>query len=231
MRQSLLASPRTFRILLGIGLTALALALLAAGQLKRLHDPEFIGTPYPDTPLAEDFVLTDHTGATVHLSDYRGRAVLLFFGYTHCPDVCPLTLAKLTRLLAEEGIGPEDAAIVLVTVDPENDTPEQLAGYVSGFAPYTTGLTGDEATLRRILADYGVYAAAAGDGPTAAAGAHAAHAEREEHSAHAPGVTILAHTTQVFGIDRAGHLRVLIHPDQRDEFVAPDLRALASIPG
>ncbi len=214
MTQQFLARPRTFRILLGIGLAGLALVLLAAGQLRRLHQPDFNGTPYPDTPLASDFTLTNHHGEPARLSDFQGRAVLLFFGYTHCPDVCPLTLAKVTRLLAAEGLGPDEVSVLLVTVDPENDTPERLAEYVSGFQPYVTGLTGEEAELRQILADYGVYASPASSQPD-----------------HAHGVNILAHTTQLFGIDRAGRLRVLIHPDQHDEIVAPDLRALAAIPG
>lgn len=182
--------------------------MLAFGQLARIADPDFNGTPYPDAPDAPDFALVDHTGETTRLSDFEGKAIFLFFGFTRCPDVCPLTLAKLSRLLEAEGLSPEQVRILLVTVDPEHDTPERLATYLSGFGPWVTGLTGDEDTIRGILADYGVHAT-----PT--------------HGSH--GETAIAHTTQVFGIDRAGRLRVLMHPEERDEIVTADIRALVRI--
>lgn len=197
--------PKSFWILLAVGLSGLALAGYSAVRLAGTPVPRFHGTPYADAPPASPFALVDHRGDTAALEDHRGRAVLLFFGFTRCPDACPLTLNRLTRILDEGGIGPDRASILLVTVDPEHDTPERLSEYVTAFGPAVTGLTGDMAELRRVYAEYGVYAQPG-----------------ESHQGHAS----IAHTTAVFGIDPVGRLRVLIQADQPAEVVEADIRTL-----
>ena len=208
---SLLQNPstRTIRLLVAVGCFAFAAAAFAGVQLDRLRGPGFNGTPYPDTPPAPEFALVDHTGQPAALGDFRGSPVLLFFGFTSCPDFCPLTLDRLSKVVAAD---PDlaDVRILLVTVDPENDTPEQLASYVARFGPGVTGLTGAEDDLQRVYADYGVFAQ-----PTVG------------HD----GATALAHTPVVFGIDRVGRIQVLIHPEESEEIVAGDVRALAAIEG
>jgi protein SCO1/2 len=193
-------------LLVLVGLLSFGIAAYAATELGILGPPAFSGSPYADSPPAPEFTLPDHRGGTTSLADYRGRAVLLFFGFTRCPDFCPMTLAKLSRLLDETGLGPDRVAILMVTVEPEYDTPERLAAYLERFGPAATGLTGNQSEIEALFADYGVFAQ-----PTTTHG----------------GEPSLAHTTQVFGIDAAGRLRVLIHADEPDEVVGRDVRALA----
>ncbi len=102
-----------------------------------------------------DFTLTSHTGQPVSLSDLRGKPVLLFFGYTHCPDVCPLTMLAFRRVHEALGEQADDIAYVFISVDPQRDTPEQLARYLEQRnVPFVIGLQGDDATLQRIARDY-----------------------------------------------------------------------------
>src|SRR5665213_3607812 len=111
----------------------------------------------PHGPLAPDFTLTDQSGRPFRLADLRGHTVALFFGYTHCPDVCPTTLAALARAKRKLGPGGEALDVVLVTVDPARDTPATLKRYVRLFDPAFAGLTGSEAQLDPVYAAYHVY--------------------------------------------------------------------------
>ena len=110
----------------------------------------------PAGPLASDFTLTDQNGRPYTLSASRGHVVALFFGYTHCPDECPTTLAALAR--AKQKAGPAGATfdVVLVTVDPAHDTPAALKRYVAQFDPAFTAVTGSEAQLAPVYAAYNV---------------------------------------------------------------------------
>jgi protein SCO1 len=166
----------------------------------------FHGTAYPDAEPAPAFTLTDHRGHEASLGDFRGRAVLLFFGFTNCPDVCPLTLARLGRAVEEMGRRGNDTQILLVTVDPARDTPEALDAYVRQFGPNVTGLTGDSETLGAMRSAYGVFAAM--------------------HADHQTGQEMVMHTDAVFGIDRRGRLRVLLHADGPEAQLQADIRAL-----
>jgi protein SCO1 len=111
----------------------------------------------PSGALAPDFTLTDQDGQPYTLSAHRGHPIALFFGYAHCPDVCPTTLSALAR--AKRKLGPEGAAfdVVLVTVDPARDNPATLKRYVHLFDPAFAGLTGSEAQLDPVYAAYHVY--------------------------------------------------------------------------
>jgi len=93
--------------------------------------------------LAPDFSLTDANGKARKLADFRGKVVVLFFGYTHCPEVCPTTLADLARVMRELGAEAEKVQVLFVTLDPERDTPDVLAKYVPYFHPSFLGLYGD----------------------------------------------------------------------------------------
>ncbi|MGH7708612.1 MAG: SCO family protein [Vulcanimicrobiaceae bacterium] len=107
--------------------------------------------------LAYDFTLTNSAGKPYALTDARGRAVALFFGFTHCTDVCPETLAKLVRARANLGPRAGDARIVFVTVDPKRDSPEAMASYVSRFGNGIVGLTGSPAQLAPVYRAYHVW--------------------------------------------------------------------------
>jgi protein SCO1 len=195
--------PQHLWALFGAAVAGLAAAAFAAFQLY--GGPAFHGTTYADSPPAPTFTLVDHDGRSATLEEHRGRAVLLFFGFTRCPDVCPLTLGRLTRILREADLGPDRVSILLVSVDPEHDSPERLADFLEPYGAGITGLTGETSTIGQILAEYGVYAQ-----PTTGHG----------------GAETLAHTSVVFGIDPAGRLRVLLHADDPPSLVEGDIRKL-----
>jgi protein SCO1 len=195
-------------VLLGIVLAAVA--VYAAVRLQQARSPQFNGTAYPDSPPAPDFQLTAQDGQPRTLSDFAGSAVLVYFGFTRCPDVCPITLSRLTALLNEEKISPDDVNVLLISVDPEYDTPERLAEYVARFGPQVTGLTADTATVRAVMEDYGAYA---------------------QQTTGNYGENTLAHTDIIFGIDPVGRLRVLLHADEEPELLESDIKALIRATG
>ena len=156
----------SFQLLFAI-LAALALVILmglagafAPNILEAMRGP----APTPtvggmvidkDTP-ARNFTLTDQDGRPLKLSDLRGRAVMLFFGYTHCPDICPLSMGEFKAVKKVLGDRGDEVAFVMVSLDPSRDTPEVMKRYVEAFDPDFIGLTGDENTVHSASADYGV---------------------------------------------------------------------------
>jgi protein SCO1 len=198
------AAPRRPGILLILSLAGIVLAIVVIfGALR--GRPSFHGTPWDPPQAAVDFQLTDHAGQPARLSDHRGKNVLLFFGFVNCPDVCPLTLTRLSSVLRDIGADTSQVRVLLVTVDPERDTPEALADYVTGFGPHVTGLTGDADSLAGVRASF--------------------YAHASSHDGH-DGHRMVNHTTQVFGIDRAGQIRVLISPEFDLATVKADVRTL-----
>jgi protein SCO1 len=109
-----------------------------------------------------DFSLPDTTGKTRTLGDFKGKAVVLFFGYTHCPDVCPTTLAELSQAMQQLGDKAKQVQVLMVTVDPSRDTPELLGQYVAAFNSSYIGLRpADDAQLQKVAKDFRVYYAKA----------------------------------------------------------------------
>ena len=111
----------------------------------------------PSGPLASNFTLTDQHGKPFTLFSQRGHAVALFFGYTHCPDVCPTTLAALAHAKKRMGAAGNDLRVVFVTVDPQRDTPAVMGRYVQLFDPSFIGLSGTGAQLAPVYKAYHVY--------------------------------------------------------------------------
>ena len=113
------------------------------------------------------FALIDHTGRAVNERDYRGRYLLVFFGYTYCPDVCPTTLQEIATTLDLLGTEASGVAPLFISVDPERDTPEVLRAYVAAFDPRITGLTGSVEQVKDVAKIYRAYfaKAKAGEGP------------------------------------------------------------------
>lgn len=155
------------------------LFLLAACQ----SEPEYHGTLWPSPQEAANFTLTSAAGP-VSLSDYEGKVVLLYFGYTFCPDVCPGTLADLGYVMRELGRDADKVQVIMVTVDPERDTPAQLADYVTHFHPSFIGLSGTEQEIAAVAAQYGVF--------------------YQRHEGTAATGYLVDHTARVFVIDRQG---------------------------
>jgi protein SCO1/2 len=148
--------------------------------------------------------------------------VLVFFGYTRCTDYCPLTLDRLSRAVRELGGRAGGARILLITVDPANDTPPALKRYVARFGGRVQGLTGDTAALAAAWRAYSVYVAPARRRPR----------RRRRPSPGAPHAALppaLAHSGVVYGIDRRGDLRVVIPDGATAEETKDDVRALARL--
>jgi protein SCO1 len=104
------------------------------------------------------FQLVDQDGKPFSDKDMKGRPFLVFFGYTHCPDVCPTTLFEMSQVLAKLGKDADRTGALFITVDPERDTPQMLKEYLSNFDPHLRGLSGDQAAINAALKAYRVYA-------------------------------------------------------------------------
>ncbi len=110
-----------------------------------------------------DFLLVNQDGKTVSSADFRGRVSLVFFGFTHCPDICPVTTATMAKILASLGDKADGVAPIFITVDPKNDTPEVLKSYLANFDPRIIGLTGTDAQISAAADAYKAYFSANGD--------------------------------------------------------------------
>lgn len=140
-------------------ITAAIAGVIAGSLLIRAGaPPELHGTLFQPPVESKDFTLEATTGGQASLSDWRGKYVLLYFGYTFCPDVCPTTLSDLKAMRAALGAEQADAVqVVMVTVDPQRDTVEHLADYVTYFDPTYVGLTGTPEEIQQVASDYGIF--------------------------------------------------------------------------
>ena len=152
------------------------------------------------------FTLTDDTGKVVDAADFRGKLVLLYFGYTHCPDVCPLTLTHLHVLMQRLGPLADRTRVLFVSVDPARDTPAILHAYVSAFDPHITGLTGTPAQIEALAKRYRV---AYNRGPTLPGGGYE-----------------VAHSAGIYLFDRRGRARLLATDADPIGAIEHDVRGL-----
>lgn len=199
-----LASALLIAVLLA-GIVLAARSLLGAGHGQALAWNGMVAEPALRVPAT---ALTDQRGETVRLTDHQGRIVLVFFGYTNCPDVCPLslqTMAQVRRLLGSDA---EQVRFYLVTVDPERDTPERLAAYLRLIDPTFGGLTGEPVALAEVYAAFGV------------------RAQKESYSESTAGYSV-AHTSLIYAIDRSGRIRLAYPMGLGAEQIAADIRRLA----
>ena len=119
--------------------------------------PKFQLTDITGADFARSFQLTDHNGKPRSLAEFKGKVVVVFFGYTHCPDVCPVTLSELATVAKELGKDAQRMQVLFVTVDPERDTPAVLAKYVPAFDPEFLGLYGDAETTARTAKEFKIF--------------------------------------------------------------------------
>lgn len=119
------------------------------GGVSKVAQPAAIGGP---------FQLTDQTGKAVTDKDLKGKPTLIFFGYTHCPDVCPTSLFEMSEVLRAMGKDADKVNAVFISVDPERDTPATMKDYLSSFDPHLEGLSGDPAETAKVITSYRVYA-------------------------------------------------------------------------
>jgi protein SCO1/2 len=135
----------------------LLLAIIEAGCNAPSRGPAFELTDITGAEFGRDFRLTDHSGKPRTLADFKGKIVVVFFGYTHCPDVCPVTLGELAMVAKELGKDAERMQVLFVTVDPARDTPDVLAKYVPSFNPAFLGLYGDAEGTARTAKEFKVF--------------------------------------------------------------------------
>jgi protein SCO1/2 len=119
--------------------------------------PRFNSTDITGADYGKDFKLTDHTGKLRTLADFKGRAVVMFFGYTRCPDVCPTTMVEMKQIIEKLGSDGKRVQVLFVTVDPERDTPALLAQYVPAFDPGFLGMYADLETTQKTAKDFKVF--------------------------------------------------------------------------
>ncbi|HEY7655522.1 MAG TPA: SCO family protein [Burkholderiales bacterium] len=148
----------------GWGLKRLVAALLLtlaaaclAGCGERGDAPGFKLTDVTGANFGKELALTDHTGKPRTLADFRGKVVTVFFGFTHCPDVCPTTLAEMAQVVKALGPDGDRVQVLFVTVDPERDTQQVLARYVPAFHPGFLGLYGDAEATARAAKAFKIY--------------------------------------------------------------------------
>ena len=137
-----------------IALIVLACVLAACGQPAA---PKFQLTDVTGASFGKTFALTDHTGKPRTLDDFKGKVVVVFFGFTQCPDVCPTTLGEMAKVVKELGADGGKVQVLFVSVDPERDTRELLKQYVTAFHPSFIGLVGDAEATARTAKEFTVY--------------------------------------------------------------------------
>ncbi|MBO9338034.1 MAG: SCO family protein [Chloroflexus sp.] len=184
------------------------LCLLVLSGCTLTNTPSVSTSTIIDPPtVLSDFSLPASTGGELRLSDLRGQPVLLYFGYTRCPDYCPITLSEFRRVREELGDDGERVHFVLISVDPVYDTPEVLATYLQAFGAGFIGLQGNDATLRRISKEYGLTYRHGGG-----------------HQHH--GSAGVEHSTASYLIDQNGRLRIVYPYGTAASVYVQDIRTL-----
>lgn len=135
------------------------LIALSAFALSACRDEpvRFNGTDITGADFARDFALTDHNGQARTLANFRGKVVVVFFGFTQCPDICPTTLSDMAQVKQKLGAQGEQLQVLLVTLDPERDTPTLLSQYVPNFDPSFLGLTGTPEAIAQTAKEFKVF--------------------------------------------------------------------------
>jgi protein SCO1/2 len=179
-----------------------AVTLAACGP----DGPRFQNADITGASFGRDFVLTDAKGKTRKLADFRGKAVVVFFGYTQCPDVCPAAMATLAEAMRKLGHLSDFVQGIFVTLDPERDTPQLLSNYVPAFHPSFIGLYGDAAQTEAVAKEFKVV-------------------YRKVPGA-TPQTYTVDHSAGMFVFDPEGRLRLFVSHGQSADVLARDLREL-----
>ncbi len=182
------------------------LAVALAAVLVACSKPGFNNVDISGASYAREFSLTDHTGARRTLADYRGRVVVIFFGYTQCPDVCPTTMQEMAEVRRSLGKDADQVQVLFVTVDPQRDTREVLAQYVPGFDPSFVGLYGTTEETARVAKQFKIFYQKV-PGPTETS-------------------YTIDHTAGSYVIDRSGEPRLFLRHNQGAAPIVADLRQL-----
>jgi protein SCO1/2 len=199
MDTSVVRSRWSFRVSFTAGLLAAVSGLYGCNP----QPPPFRGTSVDNVVWGRDFTLTAHTGERFDSQSLRGKVQVVFFGYTHCPDICAPTLAKLAQARQQLGDDAVKLQVLFVTVDPTHDTPAQLTKFLAGFDPTFIGLTGTQQEIRQV------------------AGNHMSYFKAEGKNSQQ-----VTHTGTMYLKDRQGRMRVLVKESVSVEDLVHDLRLL-----
>ena len=150
-------TPQRSRLLLVLGAFTAGLVLCFAAITAVIGGFSFQGTALRTAQIGGPFRLTDQNGRAVTDQDLKGKPFLVFFGFTHCPDVCPTTLFDMSEVMKSLGSDANRVGALFITVDPQRDTAASLKDYLSNFDPHVEGLTGDPAALAAVAKEYRVY--------------------------------------------------------------------------
>jgi len=170
--------------------------------------PSFRNADITGAEFGKDFALTDHTGKPRTLVDFRGKVVVMFFGYTRCPDVCPTTMAELKQVLGKLGDDARRVQVLFVTVDPERDTQALLAQYVPAFDPGFLGLYGDLAATAKVAKEFKMF--------------------YQKVPGSKPDNYTMDHTAASYVFDAQGRLRLLVKHGSGGDALVEDLKTLLS---
>lgn len=186
-------------------LTGLFAMLLVACDIaappRKFNHVDITGATY-----ARELALTDHTGKARTLDDFKGKVIVVFFGFTQCPDVCPTTLSELAGVVKQFGPEGERIQVLFVTVDPERDTRELLAAYVPNFNANFLGLFGDPAATEKVTREFKVHVA--------------------KVPGRTPGSYTVDHTAGSYVFDKQGRIRLFVRHGKSSDDLVSDLRAL-----
>jgi protein SCO1 len=191
---------RRLRIILWL-LVAIA---AIGGIILALRGPSRVPNEQSLATIGGPFVLTGSNGQPFPSSRLNGRPAAIFFGFTHCPDVCPTTLARLVKLRRQLGKGDEAVSIVFVTVDPERDGPVEVGSYAGLFGAPVIGLTGSPSDIERVKKQFGVFS----------------------QKVEQPGGYTVDHSAAVFLMDRNGQFVATVSPEEGDGVALDKLRRL-----
>ena len=180
--------------------------MLIACSDRQSEQARFNGVDVSNAGYAKDFDLIDHLGEPRHLADYKGKLVLVFFGYTHCPDVCPTTLTDMAKVMKLLGAQREKVQVLFITLDPERDTRDVLAKFVPSFDATFVGLYGSSDQIDKVANDFKVF-------------------HERKNTAGAESYSI-DHSAGTYVYDQAGKLRLYFKYGQKPHEIANDLKML-----
>lgn len=191
------------RVLLTASAAVALSPLLAACSKKEVV---FQGSDISGTQLGRDLEMLDGTSQVRRLADYKGKVVLVFFGYTQCPDVCPTAMAELSQTMELLGKDAEKVQVLMISVDPARDTPEILSAYVQAFNPAFVGLTGTPEQLSKTAKSFKAYYAKSPGGTADQYG--------------------MDHASSFYLFDQEGESRVLVSGNASAQDIANDIKLL-----
>ena len=182
--------------------------VLALTACEKPQSPKvpFANTDITGLDYAKGFALIDHNGKSRTLADFKGKVVVVFFGYTQCPDVCPTTLSELAGIKKALGSEADRLQVIFITLDPQRDTPELLAGFVPAFDSSFLGLWGEQAVIDKVAKDFKVFA-------------------QKVPSKDSKSYTI-DHTAGSYVFDDQGHIRLFVRHGQGVDGLQKDLQRL-----